>query len=81
MTDDISTLVRRLIESDDIQEVRRLRQQLNAVIRERMNELRTRAAVMAVEITKREGASKKQRAYLKQITVLANVCRDCYISN
>jgi hypothetical protein len=58
VTEDISALVRRLIESDEIEEVRRLRQQLNAVIRERMNELRERAA----EIRKREAATKKQRA-------------------
>ena len=62
MTDEIPALVRRLIESDDIDEVRRLRQQLNALIRERMDELRSRAAKMTEEIRKHEAGTKKQRA-------------------
>ncbi|HTS07483.1 MAG TPA: hypothetical protein VMP68_18025 [Candidatus Eisenbacteria bacterium] len=61
MTDEIPALVRRLIESDDIDEVRRLRQQLNAVIRERMDELRRKAAKLSEEVRRREGAAKKQR--------------------
>ena len=62
VTDEIPALVRRLIESDDIDEVRRLRQQLNGLIRERMNELRSRAARMTEEIRKQEAAAKKPRA-------------------
>ena len=62
MTDEITLLVRRLIEGDDIDEVRSLRQQLNAVIRERMEELRRRAGKMAAEMRKREAEAKKQRA-------------------
>jgi len=58
LTDEIQKLVRRLIESDDIEEVRSLRQELNGVIRERMNEIRKRAT----ELSKRDGLSKKQRA-------------------
>lgn len=61
MPDEIPALVRRLIDSDDIDEVRRLRQQLNALIRERMEELRKRATKMTEEIRKREAAAKKQR--------------------
>lgn len=61
VTDEIPALVRRLIESDDIDEVRRLRQQLNAVIRERMDELRRKAAKLSEEVRRREGAAKKQR--------------------
>jgi C4-dicarboxylate-specific signal transduction histidine kinase len=62
LTDEIPDLVRRLIESDDIEEVRRLRQQLNALIRARMDELRKRAATMASEIRKRDSNGRKQRA-------------------
>ena len=59
MTDEIPRLVRRLIESDDIDEVRSLREQLNAIIRQRMNEIRSRAA----ELSKRtEIENRKQRA-------------------
>jgi len=61
VTDEIPALVRRLIESDDIDEVRRLREQLNALIRERMNELRSKAAGMTADTRKRE-AAKKQKA-------------------
>jgi C4-dicarboxylate-specific signal transduction histidine kinase len=61
VTDEIPALVRRLIESDDIDEVRRLRQQLNALILERMNELRSKAAGMTSDTRKRE-AAKKQKA-------------------
>jgi hypothetical protein len=57
LTDEIQRLVRRLIESDDIEEVRRLRQELSGVIRERMNEIRRRAE----ELSKRDVQSKKQR--------------------
>jgi len=62
LTDEIPDLVRRLIESDDIEEVRRLRQQLNALIRARMDELRKRAATMASQIRKRDSNGRKQRA-------------------
>ncbi len=58
MADEILRLVGRLIESDDIEEVRRLREELNAVIRQRMNDIRKRAA----ELSKRtESQNKKQR--------------------
>ena len=58
LIDEIQRLVRRLIESDDIEEVRRLRQELNGVIRERMDDIRKRAA----ELSKRDVQTKKQRA-------------------
>jgi hypothetical protein len=61
VTDEMTELVRRLIESDDIEEVRELRQRLNALIRARMDELRSRAASLAADVRKREEA-KKQRA-------------------
>lgn len=58
MTDEISRLVRRLIESEDIEEVRSLREELNGMIRQRMNDIRQRAA----ELSKRtEAQYKKQR--------------------
>ena len=78
VTDEIPALVRRLIDSDDSDEVRRLRQQLNALIRARMDELRNRAAKMTEEIRKREALAKNSEPNLKKITVLAEICRDCY---
>ena len=58
MADEILRLVRRLIESDDIEEVRSLREELNGVIRQRMNDIRQRAG----ELSKRtEAQSKKER--------------------
>jgi len=43
LTDEITTLVDRLIESDDIGEIQQIRQQLSKVIRERFEVLRRNA--------------------------------------
>ena len=43
MTDEITTLVQRLIESDDIGEIRQIRQELSEVIRKRIESLRKNA--------------------------------------
>jgi hypothetical protein len=43
LTDEITTLVHRLIESDDIGEIRQIRQELSQVIREHIGVLRKNA--------------------------------------